>query len=100
MTRFISKTLALILTAAFLTLPLGSVALAEEYFETETPGGGEMMWDLVACRPAGIVATVLGTAVWLVSYPFSALGGNTDQATEELVKKPARFTFQRPLGDF
>jgi hypothetical protein len=100
MQKLTPKILILILTVAVLTLPLGSTALSAEYLETEQPSGGEMMWDLVACRPAGIVATVLGSAFWLVSWPFSALGGNTDQATEELVKKPARFTFQRPLGEF
>jgi len=48
----------------------------------------------------GIVATVFGCAVFVVSLPFSALGGNTKQAVQKLVKEPAAFTFVRPLGEF
>jgi len=43
---------------------------------------------------------VVGTAVFIVSLPFSALGGNTKIACQKLVKDPAKFTFKRPLGDF
>jgi len=38
--------------------------------------------------------------VFIASVPFSALGGNTKEAYEEMVKKPARYTFKRQLGDF
>jgi len=42
----------------------------------------------------------LGCAVFIVSLPFSLLGGNTKQASQKLVKDPASFTFVRPLGEF
>jgi hypothetical protein len=47
-----------------------------------------------------VVATAIGTVFFVVSLPFSAAGGNIDIASEKLVKKPARFTFKRPLGEF
>jgi hypothetical protein len=64
------------------------------------PTGGMMMWDALVMRPVGIVGTALGSVVWLVSYPFAALGGNADQSTERLVMDPFEWTFQRPLGEF
>ena len=47
-----------------------------------------------------LLAIALGSLVFIVSVPFSALGGNTQEAFEEMVKKPARYTFKRQLGDF
>ncbi|MGH8502888.1 MAG: hypothetical protein ACREVE_10565 [Gammaproteobacteria bacterium] len=61
---------------------------------------GAMAVDVLAVRPLGFVATVLGTGLFVVSLPFSALGGNMDEAAQNLVVKPARFTFVRPLGEY
>jgi len=91
--------LAVVLMAALMIGPLGSVA-GEQYMETEKPTGGMMMWDALAMRPIGIVGTAVGAVVWLVSYPFAALGGNTDESTQKLVVDPFDWTFQRPLGEF
>ena len=59
-----------------------------------------MTVDLVVARPAGAVATVAGAAIFLVSWPFAALGGNTEETWDSLVADPAAYTFKRPLGDF
>ena len=61
---------------------------------------GLMAADALAARPVGAVATLTGLAVFIVSSPFSALGGNTKEAWESLVVSPASYTFQRPLGEF
>ena len=66
----------------------------------ERSSGEAMTVDLIAARPIGLVATVGGALVFLVSWPFSALGGNSDEAWNTLVADPARYTFQRPLGEF
>ena len=86
--------------AALIGVPFGTSALAQEYFETKEPGGGAMMYDMVVVRPIGIVATAIGSVFWLISLPFSASGDNVDAATEKLVKEPAAYTFDRPLGEF
>jgi len=86
--------------AALICIPFASSALAEQYFEAKEPGGGAMIYDMVVVRPIGIAATVIGSAFWLVSLPFSASGDNYDAATEKLVKAPAAYTFKRPLGEF
>ncbi|MEM7402119.1 MAG: hypothetical protein AAF304_09250 [Pseudomonadota bacterium] len=59
-----------------------------------------MVADVVIARPIGLVTTVVGSAVYVVSLPFSLLGGNEKQAREKLVNEPAVFTFKRPLGEF
>jgi len=59
-----------------------------------------MMWDTLFMRPIGMVATAVGSVFWLVSYPFAALGDNTDESTQELVVAPFEWTFERPLGHF
>ncbi|MBW2073094.1 MAG: hypothetical protein JRI89_17840 [Deltaproteobacteria bacterium] len=57
-----------------------------------------MTFDLIVLRPVGLAATVIGTAVFIVSLPFSAMGGNTNEAAEKLISEPAKYTFSRPLG--
>ena len=54
--------------------------------------------DAVVARPVGIVVTGVGALLFVVSLPFSALGGNVGEAAEMLVMKPARETFTRCLG--
>jgi hypothetical protein len=64
------------------------------------PSAGAMLVDGVVIRPLGIVATLLGGATFIVTLPFSALGGNVDEAAHMLVVNPAKMTFKRPLGEF
>jgi hypothetical protein len=93
-----STVLLLIITLVF--IPFGTSALAQGQTLDEENSGALMTADLLLVRPLGIVATVLGFAVFIVSLPFSAIGGNTKQASQKLVKEPGDFTFKRPLGEF
>ena len=77
-----------------------TAALNENAPTTARRDPAAMTVDLVVARPAGAVATVAGAAIFLVSWPFAALGGNTDETWDSLVVDPASYTFQRPLGDF
>ena len=100
MKKIASKSISIVMIMMLMFIPFGSVALAEEYFEAAEPEGGEMIYDAIIVRPFGLVATAIGSIFFVVSLPFSAAGGNIDTASEELVKRPARFTFKRPLGEF
>lgn len=100
MFRFAKKTLVVLMITILLVPPLASTALAEEYFEKEDPSGGMMVADFVFVRPIGIVATAIGSVFYVVSLPFSLLGGNPGDAGVALVKEPAAYTFTRPLGEF
>ncbi|MCU0561354.1 MAG: hypothetical protein MUD16_14320 [Desulfobacterales bacterium] len=93
-------TTIMVLTAVLVMGPLAAAAPAAEQMEKEKPTGGMMMWDTFALRPIGICATAIGSVVWLVSYPFALLGGNTEEATDALVRAPYEWTFERPLGEF
>ena len=64
----------------------------------DKPAPSEMIADVAIARPFGAAMTVLGTAAFVVSLPFSALGGNVDEAAEQLVIGPAKSTFVRCLG--
>jgi hypothetical protein len=87
--------------AAFLFMGSFSASLrAEDELRTEDSRTGEkMVVDALIVRPLGILGTVAGTIVFVVSLPFSALGGNTEKAFQKLVAEPASYTFARPLGD-
>jgi hypothetical protein len=61
---------------------------------------GKMAGDMLVARPLGLCATVIGSAFFIVSLPFSALGGNTGAAFDHLMADPFKFTFARPLGEF
>ncbi len=100
MFKIAKKTLVLVMVASLLIIPFGSAAVAQEYFEAEDPGGGAMLFDFLVVRPIGIVATAIGSVAFVISWPFSALGGNSGVAGQKLVKEPAAYTFIRPLGDF
>ncbi|WP_116367866.1 hypothetical protein [Parahaliea mediterranea] len=64
----------------------------------DSPSAGAMVGDLLVARPMGLVATVGGTAAFLVSLPFTLLAGHASEAAETLMVGPARTTFMRCLG--
>jgi len=61
--------------------------------------GGTMMADTFLIRPFMLAGTVVGLATFIVTLPFSALGGNIGEAGNTLVVEPAKYTFIRPLGE-
>lgn len=75
-------------------------ASAAEYGEgpDDTPSGGAMAFDLLIVRPVSLVATVVGTVLFVVSLPLTVIQGNVEDPAEKLVGDPARYTFTRPLG--
>ena len=89
-----------VLTVSFLIFShLAPIAMAEEHYESMGEKGSYMAADLVILRPMGIIATALGSLVYVISLPFSIPGGNQDEAYQKLVSDPAKYTFQRPLGE-
>lgn len=64
----------------------------------ETPSALAMTGDAFFVRPVMLVTTVIGTAIFIVSSPFSALGGNVGESFEQLVETPFKTTFVRCLG--
>ena len=54
--------------------------------------------DGLLLRPGGVVATLLGTVVFVVTLPFSIPTQSVDKAAQKLIVDPAKYTFARPLG--
>lgn len=86
---------ALVATALLAASPFASAGTVRY----DDPSYGSMFVDAAVARPLGLGATVVGTAIWIVTLPFSALGGNVGEAADRLIVDPAQFTFTRPLGE-
>ena len=94
--RVLTSLLLTVLTVVFFKTP----GLAQDCAAGNQLDPGLMAADIVLARPLGAVATVAGLAIFVVSAPFSALGGNSQEAWNSLVASPAGYTFIRPLGHF
>lgn len=92
------KTAALVIMAALVLTTTGLQAVAEDNQLGEQASAEGMIADFVIIRPVGITATVVGTAFFIASLPFSLAGLNTQEAFQKLVADPAEFTFARKLG--
>jgi hypothetical protein len=64
----------------------------------EDPNPYAMVGDLFVARPLGVVLTLAGTAVWVVSLPFTLMAGHANEAADTLMLGPAEATFVRCLG--
>ncbi|WLH62642.1 multidrug transporter [Pseudomonas sp. FP2300] len=86
-----------------LLLSVGLPALAnsgsgDPRYTIQNPPAFAMIGDLLIARPLLLVATVIGTGAFVVSLPFTALGGGVGDAGKALVVDPAKATFVRCLG--
>ncbi len=81
-----------------LALVVGAISLPAFADPGDYPNDFAMAGDLLIARPLGVVWTVAGSALFVVSLPFTALGGNVKQAADTLVVGPAKETFVRCLG--
>src|SRR5438132_3625888 len=53
--------------------------------------------DGLVLKPAGVLATLVGTMAFVVTLPFSIPTRSVDKAAQKLIVDPARYTFVRPL---
>ena len=90
----LAKNVALVGLCAALVLPASPTYAVS----ADEPDVYEMATDAVIARPVGTAITILGAAAFVVTLPFSALGGNIKQSAQTLVVKPAKETFVRCLG--
>ncbi|MGE8295922.1 MAG: multidrug transporter [Pseudomonas sp.] len=73
-------------------------ASGDPLYTVEAPKGYAMVGDLIIARPLLIGATAIGAAAFIVSLPFTALGGNVGEAAQSLVVEPGKEAFVRCLG--
>ena len=99
------RAIILIIMSVLIITPFGTAISQENtdqevFTEEKDTTAGFMTLDLLLVRPCGLAATVLGTAVFVVALPFTAISGDTKKSYEKLMKEPAKYTFDRPLGFF
>jgi hypothetical protein len=56
--------------------------------------------DVALVRPGCFVATIGGTALFVVALPFAAMSKSVKKTAHTLITNPAKATFTRPVGDF
>jgi len=95
------QAIVFIVIASLIFIPFWSAGLAQDQLaEQSINPDARMVGDLVLVRPLGIIGTTAGAVLFVLSWPFSALGGNSQEAFQKMVVAPAKYTFKRPLGDF
>jgi hypothetical protein len=86
----------LLTTICVLAVGLGSAASSSA---SEESNPLEVAADAIVVRPACLVATVVGSAVFVVALPAALFSKSVKKTADALVVKPAKATFTRPLGD-
>jgi len=74
---------------------------AEKGFATpppKKPASSVIFVDAAVGRPLGLATTVVGTALFVVTLPFTAPSGSAGDAAHALIVQPGGWTFARPLG--
>jgi hypothetical protein len=93
-----SYCLAVLLATGNMTYTASAYA-AGEHTATEHSAGGAMLADAVLMRIPMTLVTVVGAGIFVVTLPFSAIGGNVGEAGTKLVKEPFEYAWVRPLGE-
>jgi hypothetical protein len=79
------------------SVPARAEELADDQINSR-PSAMAMFGDVVLARPALFAATVIGTGLFVVSLPFTVMGGNVKESAKTLIAGPAKATFVRCLG--
>jgi hypothetical protein len=79
-----------------IVLGLGSVTVSRASSDDDIA----TITDVTLVRPGCFLATVIGSAVFVVALPFAAMSGSVHSTADTLVLGPANATFTRPVGDF
>jgi hypothetical protein len=83
------KLLTAIASASLIMASMQPALAAIEIDETDFgPSYETMAVDTIVGKPLQLVTAVAGTAAYLVSLPFSLIGGNADQAQQKLFVEP------------
>jgi len=55
--------------------------------------------DVLLARPIGVIAGIVGSAIFVVSLPFTIPTGGVQDAADIFVVKPFQFSFVRQFPD-
>lgn len=101
--RSTAVALALTLTTGLLTMPAQAQSVQQNasgdpMYTVEAPKAFSIVGDLLIARPLLIAATVVGAGLFVVSLPFTAMGGGIKETGKALVVEPGAAAFARCLG--
>jgi len=88
-----------------LTLAVSAPVFADTPPTAHKPNGVDILYD-VALRPAGFVATILGSALYVALSPATAITSlqpphdTFKTFADFIIVNPYKFTFTRPTGDY
>jgi len=83
------KLLTVLISASLAFASMQPALAAIEIDETDFgPSYETMAVDTVVGKPLQLIAAVAGTAAYIVSLPFSLIGGNAEQAQQKLFVEP------------
>ncbi len=86
----------LLVTSGMTATPLMADEMDDQI--NQRPSAGAMTMDARIARPILFAGTLGGTALFVATLPFSALGGKVEEAANTLVVGLAKTTFTRCLG--
>jgi hypothetical protein len=98
MHKLIQGSIIFFLAALLLAAPLAAPVMAQAEAESEEATAGSMAYDLFVMRPLGLAATVIGSAVFVLALPFTAITDDVGDSSEKLIADPWDYTIRRPLG--
>ena len=83
------KLLSIMVSTGLVFASMQPALAAIEIDETDCgPSYETMAVDTIVGKPLQLVAALAGTAAYIVSLPFSLIGGNADQAQQKLFVEP------------
>jgi hypothetical protein len=96
----LKKIFLLLLTISLVMGSLYSTGWAGDKWAKEDPvGQGWSAMDLMIARPLGVAAGIVGTAIFIVSLPFTIPTGGVADAADMFITKPFQFSFTREFPD-
>ena len=94
------KIIVLLLTFSLVMGCLYSTGWAEDMSGEDDPL--EQGWnalDLMVARPLGVATGIVGSAIFIVSLPFTIPSGGVRDAAKMLIVNPFQFSFTREFPD-
>lgn len=94
------KIFLLLLAVSLLIGGLYSTGWAADRLITDDPEvQGWTLLDLLVARPFSVLAGVGGSAIFVVTLPFTLPSGNTKDVAHMFIVEPFRFAFKREVPD-
>jgi hypothetical protein len=99
----LKKILLLLLTVSLIMGSLYSAGWAgdtkDKWVREDPVGQGWSAMDIIFARPLGIATGIVGTAIFIVSLPFTIPSGGVGEAANMFIIKPFQFSFTRKFPD-